>query len=256
MMPIITLMYKEFLELKNRGLFMIIILTLISLSTVILIYYLPLILPEELIEPFMGLYDDPTILINQNIVKNIYQIGILIAIILGSDMIAGEVEKQTLEILFSFPIEKYKILISKLLVRSLLLIIAVILSTLISTWVTIYFYPSISYDPTLLFKAIGILIIILVFSLVVSSTVSIVSGNQINSSIISISIIAGIYLLSEFTKYYERVLLPFHIDMYISNILTNSVMNMYSLIRDISITTLWIILIILIGCYFIERKEL
>jgi len=109
-MILTALIWKELKENVKAYMSFLTIMVIFGMLSVILIYLMPELLPEELKE----VLPKPTVIdALKEFFENIIQIGGLLTALMASSAIAKEIESNTLEILLVRPIKKEFIIISK-----------------------------------------------------------------------------------------------------------------------------------------------
>jgi len=121
-MVLTVLIWKELKENVKAYISFLTIMVIFGMLSVILIYLMPELLPEELKEVF----PKPTVIdALREFFENIIQIGGLLTVLIASDAVTREIESNTLEILLVRPIRKEIIPISKFISRTLVIMASI-----------------------------------------------------------------------------------------------------------------------------------
>ncbi|MEM2143061.1 MAG: ABC transporter permease subunit [Candidatus Thorarchaeota archaeon] len=126
---LVTLLLKEAYEARMKLVVLVATLTVLSLSGLLMIFMLPTLLPPGTIEipeftpqeAFLSAVDD------------LLQLGALLVALVSMDAIAGERRANTLDLLLTRPVSRFSIVLSKMLVRSGIILVSVLFCA-VPTW--------------------------------------------------------------------------------------------------------------------------
>ena len=192
-MILTALIWKELKENVKAYISFLTIMVIFGMLSVVLLYLMPELLPEELKEVF----PKPTVIdALKEFFDNIIQIGGLLTVLIASGAIAKEIESNTLEILLVRPIKKEFIVISKFISRTLVIMASIFLAALI-TWIYSKILGEFPLNRFLI--AVVPMLSSLIFICSISILVSTFSKSQISSGAASIGTFIVLMVVQSFT---------------------------------------------------------
>lgn len=246
-MVLITLIWKELKENIKAYISFFVALTIFGILSVVLIYLMPELLPEELKEVF----PKPTVAdAIREFLENTIQIGGFLTALIASGAITKEIENNTLEILLARPIRKEFIIISKFISRILVIITSIFIASLV-TWIYSKILGQFPLNQLLIATVPMLFSLILICS--ISLLISTFSKSQLSSGAMSIGLFIFLVVVQSFTiqKFSEnlRYLFPLYgVSLSIELLNKNVDLTIYALtiITPIIYSTIILIISILI----------
>jgi len=189
-----ALLWKEIKEAKVKFLTALVAFLLLGLFGVLLLYWLPDLLPPEILIPIHFTAAEAF----QNTIGDLVQTGTLIAALISMDVIAGERHRKTLDLLLVRPVSRVSIITAKFISRAGIVFVAVIAAAIPTWYYTTYLFGELSFF--LAIQATAFIALELVFASALTMTFSIVAKTEYVAAISGIVVsvfFASISILAE-----------------------------------------------------------